>query len=163
MNRLHAKLATTAAVVGLLLSNSIAAKSPYIAEELPPAAKAARVRITHGPELESSDDNSAIIRWRSNNPGGSDEHYGVVHYGTNPRELTQTAKSHIRLNRSHSYTIFRVRVDGLAPRTTYYYTVDSIQANGKGDGVKSAIKQFTTSGPDERSAADHLQSAPRPK
>jgi hypothetical protein len=56
-----------------------------------------------------------------------------------------------------------VRVDGLAPRTTYYYTVDSIQANGKGDGVKSAIKQFTTSGPDERTAADHPQSAPRPK
>jgi hypothetical protein len=69
-----------------------------------------------------------------------------VHYGTSPKELKQTAKSHIRLNQNHSYTIFRVRVDGLAPRTTYYYTVDSMQANGKGDGVKSAIKEFTTSG-----------------
>jgi hypothetical protein len=156
MKRLHMKLTTTAAVVGLLLSNLIAAKSPYTAEELPPAAKAARVHITHGPELESADDNSAIIRWRSNNPGGSDEHYG-----TNPRELNQTAKSHIRLNRTHSYTIFRVRLDGLAPRTKYYYTVDSMEANGKGDGVKSVIKQFTTSGPDERVAADHPQSAPR--
>jgi phosphodiesterase/alkaline phosphatase D-like protein len=164
MNRLHVKLTTTAAVVGLLLSNSIAAKSPYTAEEqLPPAAQAARVRITHGPELESADDTSAIIRWTSNNPGGSDEHYGVVHYGTNPRELSQTAKSHIRLNRNHSYTIFRVRVDGLAPRTTYYYTVDSIEASGRGDGVKSAIRQFTTSGPGERVAADQPQSAPRPR
>jgi hypothetical protein len=104
------------------------------------------VHITQGPELESAGDNSAIIRWRSDNPGGTDEHYGVVHYGTNPRELTQTAKSHIRLNRTHSYTIFRVRVDGLAPRTTYYYTVDSMEANGKGDGVKSVVKRFTTSG-----------------
>jgi hypothetical protein len=161
MNRLHVKLTTTTAVVGLLLSSSIAAKSPYTAEELPPAAKAARVRIMQGPELESADDNSAIIRWRSNNPGGSDEHYGVVHYGTNPRELSQTAKSHIRLNRNHAYTIFRVRVDGLAPRTTYYYTVDSMEANGRGDGVKSAVKQFTTSGPGERVAADRPQSAPR--
>jgi hypothetical protein len=39
-----------------------------------------------------------------------------------------------------------VRVDGLAPRTTYYYTVDSMEANGKGDGVKSVVKRFTTSG-----------------
>src|ERR1700736_171516 len=163
MKRLHVKLTTTAAVVGLLLSNSIAAKSPYTAEELPSAAKAARVRITHGPELESADDNAAIIRWSSNNPGGSDEHYGVVHYGTNPRELSQTAKSHIRLNRTHSYTIFRVRSAGLAPRARYYYTVDSMEANGNGDGVRSVIKQFTTSGPGEQLAADHPQSTPRPR
>jgi phosphodiesterase/alkaline phosphatase D-like protein len=140
--------ATAAAVAGLLISNSIAAQSTtYSAEELPLAAKVARVHITQGPELESADDNSAIIRWTSNNPGGTDEHYAVIHYGTNPRELTRTAKSHIRLNRNHAYTIFRVRVDGLTPRTTYYYTVDSMEANGKGDGVKSSVKQFTTSGP----------------
>jgi hypothetical protein len=150
MNSLHVKLATTVAAVGLLISNSIAAQSnSYSPRELPAAAKAARVRITRGPELESADYNSAIIRWASNNPGGADEHYGVVHYGTSPRELSQTAKSHIRLNQSHSYTIFRVRVEGLAPRTRYYYTVDSMEANGRGDGVQSAVKQFTTSGPSD--------------
>jgi hypothetical protein len=144
MNRLRVKMVTAA--VAVLLSNSIAAQSgPYSPKELPPASKAARVRINQGPELESTDDTSAIIRWRSNNPGGTDEHYGVVHYGTSPKELNQTAKSHIRLNQTHSYTVFRVRVDGLAPRTTYYYTVDSMEANGRGDGVKSAIKQFRTS------------------
>jgi hypothetical protein len=94
--------------------------------------------------LELANDNSAIIRWRSNNPGGSDEHFGVVHYGTNPKVLSQTAKSHIRLNQNHSYTIFRVRVEGLTPWTTYYYTVDSMEANGTSDGVKSAVKHFTT-------------------
>jgi hypothetical protein len=147
MNSLHVKLATEAAAISVLLCNSIAAQSnSYSPQELPPAPKAVRVHITQGPELELADDNSAIIRWRSNNPGGADEHYGVVHYGTSPRELSQTAKSHIRLNQNHSYTIFRVRVDGLAPRTRYYYTVDSMEANGRGDGVKSAVKQFMTAG-----------------
>jgi len=144
MNSLHVKLAITVAAGSLLFSNSIAAQvNPYSANELPPARKAARVRITQGPELESANDNSAIIRWRSNNPGGSDEHYGVVRYGTNPEVLSQTAKSHIRLNQNHSYTIFRVRVEDLTPRTTYYYTVDSMQANGRSDGVKSTAKHFT--------------------
>jgi hypothetical protein len=104
------------------------------------------VRIILGPELASADDSSAIVRWTSNNPGGTDEHYGVVHYGTSPGELNRTAKSHIRLNQAHSYTVFRVRLDGLAPRTTYYYTVDSMEANGRSDGVKSAVRRFTTSG-----------------
>jgi hypothetical protein len=75
---------------------------------LPPAAKAPRVHITQGPELESADENWAIVRWTSNNPGGSDEHYAVIHYGTNPKDLNQTAKSHIRLNQNHGETSFRV-------------------------------------------------------
>ena len=145
MKRLHVKLLITAAAVSLLFSNSLAAQTtPYSPKVLPPAARAARVRVTQGPELESANDKSAIIRWTSNNPGGSDEHYGVVHYGTNPKELSQTAKSHIRLNQNHSYTVFRVRVEGLAPQTKYYYTVDSVSANGTSDGVKSTVKYFST-------------------
>jgi hypothetical protein len=38
----------------------------------------------------------------------------------------------------HLSTVFRVRLDNLVtlePQTTYYYTVDSMQANGKSDGV----------------------------
>jgi phosphodiesterase/alkaline phosphatase D-like protein len=129
-------LATSAA--SLLFANLIGAQITA------PDMKAARVQITQGPELESARENSAIISWRSNNPGGSDEHFGVVHYGTDPKDLSQTAKSHIRLNPNHSYTVFRVLVDGLKPRTTYYYTVDSMQANGTSDGVKSTVNHFTT-------------------
>ena len=145
MNRLHLRLA---AVAGLLLfSNLIAAqKGPYSPKEVLPAAMpAAHVRITQGPELElaSADDKTAIIRWTSNNPGGTDEHFGVVHYGTNPKELNQTAKSHIRLNQNHPTTVFRVLVPGLQPKTTYYYTVDSTQATGKSDGVKSPTRHFS--------------------
>ena len=138
MNRLFLKLAMTVMAGGLLYS------TPASAQESPTTKKAARVRFTQGPELESANDQFAIIRWRSNNPGGSPEHLGVVRYGTDPKNLRQTAKSPIRLNPGHSYTVFRVRMDGLKPRTTYYYTVASMEPNGKDDGVKSSVKHFTT-------------------
>ena len=94
-----------------------------------------------------------IIRWTSDNPGGSPEHFGVVHYGTDPKNLSQTAKSHIRLNPTHSYTAFRVRIEELRPKTTYYYTVTSEESNGTSDGPVSEILKFTTPGPGERIAA----------
>ncbi|SRR6266700_5857948 len=78
------------------------------------------------------------------NPGGSPVHYGVVHYGTDPHGLTETAKSPIRLNPEHASTVFRVRLDNLKARTTYYFRVDSMQANGGGDGVTSPLRQFST-------------------
>ena len=40
---------------------------------------------------------------------------------------------------------FRVRVDGLKPKTTYYYKVDSASAgSGPSDGVVSPLKTFIT-------------------
>jgi phosphodiesterase/alkaline phosphatase D-like protein len=97
-----------------------------------------------GPEVELSKSYLTIIRWTSNNPGGSPVHYGVVHYGTDPKDLSQAVKSPIRLDPNHSSVIFRVRMEGLKPATTYYYTVESEEANGVSDGVKSSPKQFTT-------------------
>jgi phosphodiesterase/alkaline phosphatase D-like protein len=119
---------------------------PTAAQTIPPPTKrATRVQITEGPALEIFRNNETIIRWTSNNPGGTDEHFGLVQYGTDPHHLDLTAKSHIRLNRNHPYTVFRVRVEGLQPGTTYYYTVASTQADGKSDGVKSPISHFTAS------------------
>ena len=140
------RLALTATSATLLYSASIAAQmKPYTTTEVLPSAKrAAHVQITQGPELESANSNSAIIQWTSNNPKGTDEHFGVVTYGTDSKNLNDVAKSHIRLNQNHPYTIFRVRVEGLQPRTTYYYIVDSMEADGKKDGVKSPVKHFTT-------------------
>jgi hypothetical protein len=123
-------------------AGSVLSTYPIAAQVSRTTARAAQVRITQGPELESSNDYLTIIRWTTNNPGGSPVHYGVVHYGTNPKNLNLTAKSPIRLNPGHSTTIFRVRMEGLKAGTTYYYTVDS-EANGKSDGVKSSVKQFT--------------------
>jgi hypothetical protein len=83
----------------------------------PPAKRAGHVEIVQGPTLEFARDDLAVIRWTDNNPGGSDDHFAVIHYGTDPTKLSQTAKSHILLNRGHPQTIFRVRVDGLKPQT----------------------------------------------
>jgi phosphodiesterase/alkaline phosphatase D-like protein len=145
MNRLLGTMGIAAAAIVLCSNVNAVQLSPYAPKELPPATRTARVRITQGPELESATSNSAIIRWTSNNPHGADEHFGIVNYGTNPNNLSEMmAKSHIRLNRNHSYTVFRVRVDGLKPRTTYYYKVDSMGGDGHDDGVRSAVKHFTT-------------------
>jgi len=123
---------------------AIALAPGVLAQESPTTAKAARVRIIQGPEIELAKENLTIIRWTTNNPGGSPVHYGVVHYGTDPKDLSQTAKNPIRLNPDRPSVLFRVRMDDLKPRTTYYYTVDSMEATGEGDGVKSTVKQFTT-------------------
>src|SRR5467141_3732835 len=144
MNALLLTLAITTTVGSLL------AFQPAAAQLLPPAKKAERVEITRGPELESATNHLTIIRWSTNNPGGSDVHYGIVHYGADPQDLSQTAKNPIRLNQRHPHTTFRVRMEGLKPRTTYYYRVTSEESNGRNDGVRSAVKKFTTPGPGER-------------
>lgn len=172
MTRTILELAMTAAVGSLLSSNPAAAqtgphavpvKGSYTAKrEIPPPAKvASQVRITKGPEVELIRDGVAIIRWTSNNPGGTDEHYGVVHYGTDPRDLSHVAKSENRLGRDRPEEIFRVRVPGLKPGTTYYYTVDSTQANGASDGVKSPVKRFTMPGDAQGDDAAASQRAAR--
>jgi phosphodiesterase/alkaline phosphatase D-like protein len=138
MKALVLRLAITTTVGGLLFSNPSTAQIP------PPAKRAERVEITKGPEVELSKSHLTIIRWTTNNPGGSDVHYGVVHYGTDPKGLSQMAKNPIRLSQSHPESTFRVQMRGLEPQTTYYYTVTSIESNGKSDGVSSEVKQFTT-------------------
>src|SRR3989442_15708997 len=125
----------------LILAISVLSGS-LLAQESPTTAKAARVRIIQGPEIEFAKEHSTIIRWITNNPGGSPVHYGIVHYGTDPKNLSQTAKNPIRLNPDHPSTIFRVRMDDLKPGTTYYYTVGPMGADGADDGTKTTVKQF---------------------
>jgi phosphodiesterase/alkaline phosphatase D-like protein len=138
INRLLLKLAMSMVVASLFYS------TPAAAQVAPTTKKAASIKITQGPEIERADPYLTIVRWTTNNPGGSPEHYGVVHYGTSPKDLSQTAKSPIRLNPGHSDTVFRVRIEGLQPGTTYYYKVDSMESNGKADGVTSKVNTFKT-------------------
>jgi phosphodiesterase/alkaline phosphatase D-like protein len=152
MNRLLAKLAITAVCGSLLFSG------PIGAQILPSQEKAEHVESTKAPELESAVENMAIVRWTTTNPRGDDEHYGVVHYGTDTEDLSQTAKGHIRLNRTHPETIFRVRMVDLKPQTTYYYKVSSMGADGESDGVESPVSKFTTPAPGER-----INNYPQPK
>jgi phosphodiesterase/alkaline phosphatase D-like protein len=147
MNKLLVKLAITAAASGLLCS------SPILAQNPPPQKKAEHVEIIKGPGLEVSHDDIAIIRWTSTNPGGDDDHWAVAHYGTDPNDLSQTAKNHIRLNRGHAETIFRVRLQPLKPDTTYYYKVTSMGTDERSDGVESSVNHFTTAAPGQQTSA----------
>ena len=147
MNGLLLKLAIAAMLGSLFLCNLTPAQL------LPPEKKAEHVKIIKGPELELALDDLAIVRWTTTNPGGDDEHFAIAHYGTAPNDLSQTAKSHIRLNRTHPETIFRVRIPGLKPQTTYYYWVTSGGADGTSDGVKSTVNRFTTPAPGKRIVA----------
>ena len=140
MSKLLLKIVITAAAGALLSSN------PVVAQPSPTTPKSAHVRITQGPEIELAKEHLTIISWTSNNPGGSPVHYGIVRYGTDPKNLSHTAKSPIRLNPDHPSTIFRVRMADLKPDTTYYYTVGSMGADGADDGTKSTVKEFTTPG-----------------
>lgn len=121
-----------------------AAAGPAAAQRVPPAPRAAHAVITRAPSLELAHDGLAIIRWTASNPGGLDVHFGVVHYGTDPAHLDRVARSPIRLDRGHAMTVFRVRVSGLRPSTTYYYSVSSDDSAGTSDHLESAVSQFTT-------------------
>src|SRR5712671_858528 len=126
------------------MAASLIGSNPIIAQQIPGDQRARSVQIIVRPAVESATERSAIIRWMSTTPEGPAEHFGVVHYGTDPKDLSQMAKSPMRLNMAHPNTIFRVRVEGLMPRTTYYYTVDSTGPDGASDGVEVTVNQFTT-------------------
>jgi hypothetical protein len=151
MKRLLLQLAIAAAAGSLLFSNQSAA-------QILPPQRAEHVEITTAPELESASSWMAIVRWTTTNPRGDDEHYGVVHYGTDSENLDQTARGHIRLNRAHPETMFRVRLQPLQPETTYYYKVTSVGASGENDAVESSVGQFTTPPPGEV-----INNIPQPK
>jgi phosphodiesterase/alkaline phosphatase D-like protein len=147
MNRLLLKLAVIA------VAGSLFCSSPIVAQNPPPQKRAERVEMTKPPALEIAHDDLAIIRWTITNPGGDDDHFAVAHYGTDPEDLSQTAKNHIRLNRGHAETIFRVRMQGLKPQTTYYYKVTSEGSNGQSDGVESSVNHFTMPAPGQVTSA----------
>src|SRR5438445_13099672 len=129
----------------MLLTLSILVFSGNVlAQESPTTPRAAHVQITQGPEIALTGGYLTVIRWTVNNPGGFPVHYGVVHYGTDPKNLSQTAKNPLRLNPSHSSTVFRDNLYALRAKTTFYYKVETVDSNGKSDGVVSPVKKFTT-------------------
>ena len=100
--------------------------------------------IVDGPTVERATATSAIIVWTTKDPGGTDLHYAIAHYGASSQNVAEIAKSPNRRNRNHAEMTFRVLLEGLKPGTTYYYWVESAQANGNTDGVRSRTSQFTT-------------------
>jgi purple acid phosphatase-like protein len=127
----------------LALSITILSASP-LAQESPITPRPERVQISEGPEVPLVGGYLTVIRWTENNPAGLPVHYGIVHYGRDPKDLSQSAKNPIRLNPYHSSTVFRVNLYDLQAKTTFYYKVESMDSSGKTDGVSSPIKTFTT-------------------
>ena len=54
--------------------------------------------------------------------------------------------------------MFRLRLEGLEPDTTYYYRVTSVDSAGNSDGVESDVSHFTTPAP-----GDVVNNFPQPK
>jgi hypothetical protein len=124
--------------------NSLIAFPPAAAQSRAASNGSGRGQILTGPALESSTPNTAIIKWTANTGRGTAKHYGIVRYGLHPGNLDQTATSPIKRNQSLPDVTYRVRIDGLAPGSTYYFTVDVAQADGIGMGLKSPVNRFTT-------------------
>ncbi len=97
------------------------------------------VRITNGPRVEAVGDNWAVIAWTTSTGGSS-----LIHYGTNPNALNETAQAPYSDNQSTQAQNHRVRVQNLQPNTTYYFVADSGQGEGTGTEAKSPVEQFRT-------------------
>ncbi len=96
----------------------------------------ATVKITNGPVLEAVTGNTATVAWSTNRRGSS-----RVNYGTDPNNLTQLAEAPWgRGGLTH-----RVELKNLQPNTTYYFRVETGQAQGTGGQVESQnVQTFTT-------------------
>jgi phosphodiesterase/alkaline phosphatase D-like protein len=139
MNRLVLALLMMAFGVSLLIF-SVQTDS----QQRPASKKAPRMEIIKGPALESTTENSAIIRWTTNTGGSLIEH-SVVHYGTDPKNLSHRADSLNRWNQNLPHMNHRVQVMNLTPGTTYYYTVESLRGDDTPLGGRgNTINHFTT-------------------
>ncbi|HEU5452766.1 MAG TPA: fibronectin type III domain-containing protein [Terriglobales bacterium] len=108
-------------------------------EEGDSAAERQPVRILDGPRVEGVGNNWAVIAWTTNAASSS-----VLHYGTSPNSLSQTAQARYADTEGAAQQTHRVRVSNLQPNTTYYFMVDSGQGEGTGTEAKSQIAQFKT-------------------
>src|SRR5207253_2554831 len=133
-------LLVTAAAGSLTVSDRLAAGDRARTDET-----TSGVQIMQEPTLETTTDTSAIVRWTTNSVDGTTVRYGVVHFGVDPRRLSQVAKSQNRWNRGLPSMIYRVQVDNLEPGLTYYYSVETTDAKGVSEGgLSSELHQFTT-------------------
>jgi hypothetical protein len=101
---------------------TVAAGAPPIRNQQPmQLAKAAPQGpvITKGPNIQYSDDRSAVITWTTDKPAPN-----VVYYGTAPHSLTQTAEGR------EASTYHRINLLNLTPATTYFFQVETGQPAG---------------------------------
>jgi phosphodiesterase/alkaline phosphatase D-like protein len=98
-----------------------------------PALPSTAVEITNGPVVESVTDTTAVIAWSTNVNAGT-----VLHYGTDPNHLTQTA------GMPWGGLTHRVNLKDLKPDTKYYFRAESPKAQGTGTTVTAPPSSFHT-------------------
>jgi phosphodiesterase/alkaline phosphatase D-like protein len=97
------------------------------------------------PRVERVDSTSAIIRWTTNT-GASHIEYGVVRFGTDPKHLSQVAKSPNRWNPNLPKMTHRVELTSLNPATTYFYVVSAERGDITPlEGDSASPRKFATS------------------
>ena len=99
----------------IAVTASLIGSNPIIAQQIPGDQRARSVQIIVGPAVESATERSAIIRWMSTTPAGPAEHFGVVHYGTDPEDLISIAKTINGENASWGATDETWSLGALAP------------------------------------------------
>jgi phosphodiesterase/alkaline phosphatase D-like protein len=112
---------------GVLSFRTPAVGQPAIRNQKPVMAEAepgemsGKVHITNGPIIEKLTDNSATIAWSTDKKGSS-----RVSYGTDSNNLTKLGESPW----GEGGLTHRVELRNLQPNTTYYFNVETGQAQG---------------------------------
>jgi hypothetical protein len=99
-----------------------------------PAPAGPQAAITHGPIVESTTPNSAVIAWTTNVSAGT-----MVRFGTDPNHLDRRASMPWG-----GYT-HRATLRNLQPDTAYYFQATSPNAQGTGDTLRSDVGELHTS------------------
>ncbi|HZQ24983.1 MAG TPA: fibronectin type III domain-containing protein [Terriglobales bacterium] len=142
----QAKGGSEAESQGVLSFQTVAAGAPAVHNQKPVLAEKGlaneengKVKITHGPVLEHVDAHSATVAWSTNLKGST-----RVDYGTDPNNLTQLAEAPW----GQGGLTHRVTIRDLKPNTTYYFNVETGQAQGTGGAEvdSSKVMSFKTSG-----------------
>jgi hypothetical protein len=89
--------------------------------------------IVKGPAVEFVTPTAAVIDWSTSARSSS-----IVHYGTDKNNLDKAEQA------PWGSSFHRVAVQNLEPNTTYYFVVESSQAEGTGSGSKSTVAGFQT-------------------
>ena len=92
-----------------------------VAAEVEPGETSGKVHITSGPVIEKLTDTTATVAWSTDKKGSS-----RVTYGENPTNLIQLAESPW----GQGGLTHRVELRSLRPNTTYYFSVETGQAQG---------------------------------
>lgn len=119
-------------IMFLVLSACTLAQSGNAPDELQDEP-APPVKIIRGPVVELVGDSMAQVAWSTNVNAGT-----LVHYGTDPQELNQTASM------PWGGLTHRVVLKRLHPDTTYYFKVESAQGQDTGTRAESQQSSFKT-------------------